>query len=50
VSQLMREADGSHRATKTLRTNTAPLLGVALFILAAWVTNASEAAGLSRAR
>jgi len=41
LAKLVRKTDGGQRAAKTLRANTAPLLGVALFILAVWLTNAS---------
>jgi hypothetical protein len=41
IARLARKRDGGQRAAKTLRANLAPLLGVALFTLAVWLTNAS---------
>jgi hypothetical protein len=41
LARLVRKTDTGQRAAKTLRVNTAPLLGIALFILAVWLTNAS---------
>jgi hypothetical protein len=41
LAMLVRRRDGGARAAKTLRANMAPLLGVALFTLAVWLTNTS---------
>jgi hypothetical protein len=41
LARFVRKTDGGQRAAKTLRANTAALLGVALFILVIWLTNAS---------
>jgi hypothetical protein len=41
LAELVRKTDGRQRAAKRLRANMAPLLGVALFIVAVWLTNAS---------
>jgi hypothetical protein len=41
LAKIVRKNDGDQRAAKTLRANAMSLLGVALFMLVVWLTNAS---------